>query len=328
MPPIVLAIDDSRDVHELLEIWLAPEGLALHSATSVADGLRQAQVLQPDLVLLDIDLPEASGFEVCQRLKADSVTADIPVIFLSGAAHTGDKVKGLDLGAIDYVTKPFDPHELRARVRAALRTRRFQDMLAQRARIDGLTGLRNRAYFDERLRSELDLGRKHRTPVSLVLFDIDHFKRLNDTAGHPFGDRVLQQVGELLARSTPPGGAACRYGGEEFAIVLPGTPVELGRDYGEAVREAVAQLRPQGECGPVGLTVSGGVACTDEWPELHPPTQLELLETADRALYIAKSTGRNRIVSFAPVGGETRRQRPALLALATTGDGFFPGAED
>lgn len=327
MPPAVLAIDDSPDTHELLDIWLSPEGLSVHSALTAADGLRLVCVLRPDLVLLDVDLPESSGFEICHRLKSDSATAEIPVIFLTGATRTGDKVRGLDLGAVDYVTKPFDPHELRARVRAALRTKRYQEMLSRRAQIDGLTGLRNRAYFDECLRRELDAGRKHRTPVSLVLVDIDHFKRLNDTAGHPFGDRVLQQVGELLARVTTPGATACRYGGEEFAIVLPGTPIELAFRYGESLREAVAELQPMSESGPVAITLSGGVACTEEWPETSPPVPGEMLETADRALYVAKSTGRDRIVAFtrphvaSRMNGETEDGEWTL-------QGTYPGAED
>ncbi len=328
MLPTVLAIDDSLDIQELLEIWLSPEGLTLHSASNAADGLRLAQVVRPDLVLLDVDLPESSGFEVCQRLKSDSATSEIPVIFLTGATHTGDKVRGLDLGAVDYVTKPFDPHELRARVRAALRTKRYQDLLSRRAQIDGLTGLRNRTYFDECLRRDLETGRKHRTPVSLVLVDIDHFKRLNDTAGHPFGDRVLQLVGELLARTTVPGAAACRYGGEEFAVVLPGTPIDLACRYGESLRQAVAELHPTAESGPVSVTLSGGVSCTDEWSDVIPLTPGELLETADRALYVAKSTGRNRIVAFSRAGTAPRHTLERPRPVATIGAGMFPGAED
>lgn len=328
MLPAVLVIDDSPDTHALLDIWLTPEGLAVHSAPSAADGLRMAQVLRPDLVLLDVDLPESSGFDVCQRLKADGSTSEIPVIFLTGATHTGDKVKGLDLGAVDYVTKPFDPHELRARVRAALRTRRYQEMLSRRAQIDGLTGLRNRAFFDECLRRELDTGRKHRTPVSLVLVDIDHFKQLNDTAGHPFGDRVLQQVGELLTRSTAPGAAACRYGGEEFAVILPGTPIDLACRYGETIRQAVAEMQPTGDLGPVNITLSGGVSCSNEWPVAFPLTSREMLETADRALYVAKSTGRNRIVAFSRPGAAPRHKMKNNVAPPWPTGVLYPGAVD
>jgi diguanylate cyclase (GGDEF)-like protein len=327
MSPAVLAIDDSPDIHELLEIWLSPEGLTLHSAESAADGLRLAQVLRPDLVLLDVDLPEYTGFDLCRRLKDDATTSEVPVIFLTGAAQTVDKVRGLDLGAVDYVTKPFDPHELRARVRAALRTKRFQDMLSRRAQLDGLTGLRNRAYFDDCFRRALDASRAHRTPLCLALFDVDHFKRLNDTSGHPFGDRVLQAVGELLARTTAPGSTACRYGGEEFAVVLPGTPLSLGHRYAESVRTAVAALRPGGEHAPVSVTLSGGIVCTEEWPAEFSLTASKVLETADRALYVAKSKGRNQIVAFGdPYGSRPGDSWPGAAAVADDQSVF--GAED
>lgn len=328
MLPTVLAVDDSRDIHELLDIWLTPEGISLQAASSAEEGLRLAHVLRPDLILLDVDLPETSGFEVCQRLKSDPHTGDIPVIFLSGAAHTGDKVKGLDLGAVDYVTKPFDPHELRARVRAAMRTKRYQDLLSHRAQIDGLTGLRNRAYFDECLRRELEISRRHHTPLSLALFDIDHFKRLNDEFGHPFGDRVLQSVGELFARATTVGGNACRYGGEEFAVVLAGTPVSLAHRYGATIRDAVTRLCPGGQTAPVRVTLSGGLSCTEEWAADYPLTPAELLETADRALYVAKSTGRNRIIAFTNPNGPASRSKLPSNHFPEPGDGPLLGAQD
>jgi diguanylate cyclase (GGDEF)-like protein len=295
----VLAIDDSEEIHELLALWLASEGLQLRCAATAPEGLELARVTRPDLILLDIDLPERNGFEVCRELKRDDATASLPVIFLSGSNETVDKVKGLDLGAVDYVTKPFNPAELQARVRAALRTKRLHDLLAERAQIDGLTGLHNRAYFDRRLRTELETSLRRFLPLSLVMLDVDHFKKINDSCGHPFGDRVLQGVGELLSRAIDSDGTVCRYGGEEFGIIFPGTAHDLGRACAEVVRLAAEELTMVGPTGDVQITLSGGLACTDEWPADHPPTAIELLETADRALYVAKSMGRNRIVTFA-----------------------------
>lgn len=314
MSPLVLVIDDSRDLQELLAVWLTAEGLAVQSASNAADGLRLAQVERPDLVLLDVELPESSGFDLCRRLKNDTATSEIPVIFVTGSSKTRDKVMGLDLGAVDYVTKPFDPHELGARVRAALRTKRYQDLLARRAQIDGLTGLRNRAFFDECLRRELESSRRYRTPLCLLLFDVDHFKRLNDTGGHPLGDRALQHLGELFSQSIGPGGSACRYGGEEFAVILPGASLELARDYAESVRSSVAELPVAGRSGPQHISISGGVVSSEEWPDDYPLSPGELLETADRALYIAKTTGRNRIVTF---GSALTAQREPSRAAAT-----------
>jgi len=298
MSQTVLAIDDSEEIHELLALWLSSEGLRLTFAATASDGIRLAQALEPDLILLDIDLPQRDGFDVCRELKSDCATNDIPVIFLSGSSETIDKVKGLDLGAIDYVTKPFDPPELQARVRAALRTKRLCDLLAERAQIDGLTGLHNRAYFDGRLRSELESSLKYGVPLSLLMLDVDHFKRFNDTCGHPFGDRVLQSVGELLAHAIGTEGIACRYGGEEFGVIFPETSIDSSGVSARAIREAAERLSLVGPTGEVGVTLSGGLACTDEWPAHAQPAAKELLETADRALYVAKSTGRNRIVTF------------------------------
>src|SRR5450631_822939 len=140
----VLAIDDSPDIHRLLDVRLKPEGLVVHHALDAQDGLAQASRIQPDLILLDVDLPLITGFEVCRKLKDDPALAHVPIIFLTGATDVYTKVQGFDLGAVDYVTKPFEPAELRARVRAALRTKRFHDILAARSHIDGLTGIWNR----------------------------------------------------------------------------------------------------------------------------------------------------------------------------------------
>ncbi|HEY4117046.1 MAG TPA: response regulator, partial [Byssovorax sp.] len=195
MQPKLLVIDDSHDIHSLLEVRLRPEGLRVHHAHDGEQGVKMTEALLPDVILLDVEMPEVSGFDVCRRLKADPRTSGIPIIFLTGASDVDTKVHGFDLGAVDYVTKPFEPAELRARVRAALRTKRYQDLLETRASIDGLTGLSTRRCFDERLAAEVQLANVERRSLSLVMLDVDHFKSLNDTYGHPFGDRVLQSLG-------------------------------------------------------------------------------------------------------------------------------------
>ena len=159
MSQTVLVIDDSPDVHRLLEVRLRPEGLILHCALSAEEGLAKARDAKPDLILLDVDLPLMTGFEVCQKLKEDSTLAQVPVIFLTGASEVHTKVQGFDLGAVDYVTKPFEPAELRARVRAALRTKRYHDLLSARSHVDGLTGVWNRSYFNQRFGEEVDGNR-------------------------------------------------------------------------------------------------------------------------------------------------------------------------
>src|SRR5579863_2083834 len=185
----VLAIDDSPDIHKLLDVRLRPEGLILHHALTADEGLAMARDLKPDLILLDVNLPLVTGFEVCKKLKDDPPTANIPIIFLTGASEVYSKVQGFDLGGVDYVVKPFEPAELRARVRAALRTKRFHDLLSARAHVDGLTGIWNRSYFEQRMAEEISRTQRHGGAVSLVMLDLDHFKRLNDDFGHPFGDQ-------------------------------------------------------------------------------------------------------------------------------------------
>jgi diguanylate cyclase (GGDEF)-like protein len=294
MSQCVLAIDDSPDVHRLLDVRLRPEGLVLHHALDAGQGLSMALDLRPDLILLDVDLPLVTGFEVCQKLKNDPMTAQIPVIFLTGAAEVYAKVHGFDLGAVDYVTKPFEPAELRARVRAALRTKRFHDILAARSHIDGLTGIWNRSYFDQRLGEECAAAKRYGRTVSLLMLDLDNFKALNDAHGHPFGDLVLQTLGDLLNSFVRTTDAPCRYGGEEFAIVLTETDLAGAEVTAERLRLEIAAtaFHPKGKS--VSVTGSLGVVCST----LFSDGSLSLsgmVAAADDALYRAKREGRNRI---------------------------------
>lgn len=295
----ILVIDDSPEIHALLDVRLRPDGLRLAHAHSPSQGLAMAAELQPDLILLDVEMPEMNGMEVCSRLKADPSTAMVPVVFLTGADAVTVKVRGFDLGAVDYVTKPFDPAELRARVRAALRTKRFHDMLAARAQVDGLTGLWNRGYFNQRLGEEVLAARRYRRPLSLVMIDIDHFKKLNDGYGHPFGDLVLQRVGETLSASCRATDAACRFGGEELALILTETGGGEALLVAERVRAAIESLalRPTGR--PVVVTASLGLADA-EAVGLERMSVAALVQGADEALYRAKANGRNRVERALP----------------------------
>jgi two-component system cell cycle response regulator len=293
----VLAVDDSPDVLELLKVRLKPEALRLVTAASFDEGLALAKKAQPDLILLDVDLPDHSGLDLCRRLKEDPATASIPVIFLTGSSDVETKVHGFDLGAVDYVTKPFHPAELRARVRAALRMKRAQDLLTVKAQVDALTGLRNRAYLDERLAAELAQATRSGRSLSLILMDLDHFKSLNDTYGHPFGDLVLQRVGDFLTRAIRPNDVACRYGGEEIAILLTDTDVAAAHAVAERIREQLRQLElaPRGK--PVVVTASFGVAEAHEVARAASAggalRAVELIGAADKALYTAKREGRD-----------------------------------
>jgi len=264
-------------------------------ARDATEGMAQAIAASPDLILLDLDMPGTDGMTLCRQLKADLTLAHIPVIFLTGTLDTATKVQAFDLGAVDYVTKPFDAVELKARVRAALRTKRYHDLLVTKAQIDALTGLWNRGRFNVQLASELSALERHGHPVSLLLLDIDHFKSINDRFGHPFGDLVLQRVARVLTDASRETDVVCRYGGEEFAVILRHTEAAGARVIAERMRGTIeAEVFLAGQQS-VPVTASFGVAGSDTAESVAKTTGEALLKTADQALYAAKSNGRNRV---------------------------------
>ncbi len=298
--PSLLIIDDSEEVLELVRATLRDELLVIYHAADSDEGLTLAQALRPDLILLDVDLPQVSGFETCQLLKSDPATEEIPVAFLSGADQTDSKVLGLELGAIDYITKPFAPAEFKARVRALLRTRKALARLAEQATYDSLTSLMNRAGFDQQLQHEVNISRAHGKPLSLLLLDIDKFKQLNDSYGHLFGDEALRQFGRFLLQGKRETDTAFRYGGEEFVVLMRNTNLREGLIHAEHLRRAAAELPFNFQGQAASLTFSGGLSCTTQQPSGQADGQ-SLVAMADAALYTAKQRGRNRIV-FAESG--------------------------
>jgi diguanylate cyclase (GGDEF)-like protein len=288
MPQNLLLIDDSAAVQALLRARLKDEPITIHCASDGQAGLQLAATLVPDLILLDVDMPQPDGFEVCRLLKSDANLVHVPVIFLTGAASPQEKIRGLELGAIDYITKPFDPAELRARVRAALRLKFMMDLLAKKAQIDALTGLWNRRYFDDRLEAELSLARRSPRPLAVLMIDIDRFKTINDTFGHAIGDEVLRRVANLLGESVRTEDIVCRYGGEEFAVIAPNIS-DGAAVFAERLRQGVESLKVIAAAQQLKLSVSIGVAFHSQAPELS------LVQQADEALYRAKQSGRNRV---------------------------------
>lgn len=284
----VLIIDDSPDALAVAKARLANEGHQILCAGGGVEGLQTAAREKPDLILLDLDMPDMDGFEVCRRLKADVDLCMIPIIFLSGSGGPEEKVKGLNLGAVDYVAKPFDAFELRARVNAALRTKHMQDLLIDYAKIDPLTGLPNRRALDERLQQEWARLARHGGNLSVIMADIDHFKKVNDEFGHPTGDQVLRHVARVLAAGCRESDMPARYGGEEFVIVTPETGASAAATFADRVRMSICAqpLIIQGKT--LEITVSFGVA--DNEGTTSPE---ELVQKADEALYLAKSAGRN-----------------------------------
>lgn len=299
MAETILVIDDSPEVLAVVTARLRPEGYRVLTAADWQVGMELAASDQPDVILLDVNMPDQSGLDVCRRLKADPLTSAIPVIFLTASDDVAVKVHGFDLGAADYVTKPFHPAELRARVRVAIRTKHVHDDLDELARLDGLTGLRNRRQFDQLLAAEIPKALHAQRSLSLVLVDLDHFKNLNDQFGHAFGDAVLRAVGGILAKGVRAGDYACRYGGEELAVILPGAPASAAADVAGRLRAAIAALSFQPKGMPVTVTASFGVAeVSDVLLNVGSAAPMALVEAADEALYAAKRDGRNRVVTF------------------------------
>lgn len=250
---------------------------------------------QPDLILLDVVMPGMDGYEVCRRLKADPKTAKIPVIFITSKHALNEEHKGLELGAMDYIAKPFNLSIVQARVRNNINLKKMTDLLEEQAMIDGLTCINNRRHFDEVLEQEWRLALRNKTPLSLIMTDIDFFKRYNDTYGHGQGDECLKKVASSLAHAIQrPTDIVARYGGEEFMALLPNTDTEGAYTVAESFRSHVESLQLphiNSEAAPV-VTVSVGVAC------ITPNTSIssnDILKQADQKLYQAKAKGRNQV---------------------------------
>jgi two-component system, cell cycle response regulator len=291
----VLVVDDAPEMHEIIRTRLQLARVSLLHAHDASMGLALAREHLPDLVLLDLHMPGTGGLVLCRQLKEDPALNGVPVIVLTGATDLSTKVHAFEMGASDYVTKPFDAVELRARVRSALRIKRYQDLLASQAQIDALTGLWNRGYLDAQLAINIAVTQRQGSPVTLLLADLDDFKSLNDNYGHPFGDSVIQRVAEEFSEVSRESDVVCRYGGEEFAVILKDTSSAAAAGIAERLRLAVEKICLNGGHEHVRVTTSIGIAGSDQFEDCSTLTAEMLLSAADRALYRAKSRGRNRV---------------------------------
>ena len=292
-PQKVLVIDDAEDIHDLVEVRLRPEGVHVLHAFDADSGMAVARATRPDLVLLDLDLAGRSGLDVCRSLLSEPRLASIPIIFITGTVDVATKVMAFDAGAIDYVVKPFDGIELRARVRSALRTKRFFDLLATRAQLDPITGLWNRTYFDARLEEDAAASRTGRG-VALTLLEIDQLKALTEAYGHPFADLVLRRVADVVAAEAGPRDVACRYGGESFCVISRDAGTAAAREVAERLVARVAELELVQGRARVSVTASAGYFGSDRVEDRASVTPDELVSMADRGLHLARREGRNR----------------------------------
>jgi diguanylate cyclase (GGDEF)-like protein len=292
-PQKILIVDDAPINIQVLNESLR-DRFRIFFATSGADALKLAATVLPDLILLDVIMPDMDGYEVCRQLKADPLLMDIPIIFISAMSQQQDETIGLELGAVDYITKPFSPAIVQLRVRNQLELKRQRDLLGRLAMIDGLTGLPNRRAFDEILEREWRRAARTQSSTAVLMLDLDHFKSYNDGFGHLAGDDCLRRVGKVLAASLERAADfVARFGGEEFVAILPDTDRTGAEIIAERLRQKIGQLQIP-HVSPIGipwLTISIGGATVVAESGRDP---LTLVAAADSQLYLAKQLGRNR----------------------------------
>ncbi len=285
----VLVIDSSPAILPLIQRHLDGEGVTLHAATTARRAFEMAVEIDPDLILLDLDLADLPAFDLLKRLKSDPATMRAAVVVMANPSAQPVKLRGLDLGAFDYVNKPFEPAELRTRVRSALRMQFLAGLLAAKSMIDGVTGLRNRAYFDQRLKDEIALAGRAGLPCSVVLLDLDGFAQINDLYGHRIGDEVLKQTAGVLVAACRGEDILCRHGGGHFVVLAPNTPGDKVTNLAERMRSKLEAAKIHVRNGIVHVTASLGVAPVSTTGA--QPT----LAAAQSALDQAKSAGGNQV---------------------------------
>jgi diguanylate cyclase (GGDEF)-like protein len=294
----LLVVDDEKQNRALLTELLQDD----HRIILAKDGtqaLERAREHRPDLILLDVLMPGMDGHAVIRDLKNDDQTRDIPVIFITALDSAGDEERGLDLGAVDYISKPFNPSIVRVRIRNHLQSVHQRRLLEQLAMLDSLTGIPNRRRLAEVYEREWRRCMRAGAPLSLIVVDVDHFKAFNDTYGHSAGDQVLQRVAASLRMAMRRSGDfVARYGGEEFVILLPGVDSVGAQAVSEQARADVEELRIPHAVSQAAPWVTISLGGATRVPQEGAP-DTGLFSLADAYLYEAKHGGRNR-VAWAP----------------------------
>ena len=285
----VLLVDDNHDKRQLLTVALEAAGYSVHTAVDGREGLSAVEALQPDLIITDVMMPRMDGYEMARLVRANPATRFIPIIIQTSArAAAEDARRGAEVGALGYITDPTDLGLLLARARTLLDFKNYLDSCEEAAFTDHLTGLANRRRFERQLEREVARTRRYGRPFCLLLLDIDHFKRVNDSHGHEAGDEALRRLANALQAGTRGIDTAARIGGEEFGLILPETESARGCEVAERLRQAISET----EIPAAGhITVSIGLAeCTASFGDVR-----QLFTAADAALYEAKRAGRDRV---------------------------------
>jgi diguanylate cyclase (GGDEF)-like protein len=304
----VAIVDDDAAIRRLVRLFLKRAGYDIVEYTTGEEARTALARDHWDLVILDRKLPDMDGVVLAQELRTRPDFRTRYIIMLTGEAEQEDKVQGLELGADDYITKPFQYPELLARIRAGKRIVDLQkELLETNKRLellsitDGLTKLHNHRYFQDELARAFEESQRYQRPLSLAMIDIDFFKKFNDTYGHAVGDDVLKQAADLYRHSVRSTDLVARYGGEEFAVMMPETALDDGIAFAEKIRSMIETTPLPTQAGPLNITVSLGVASV---PHSRIHSAKELIVAADKALYRAKRNGRNQV--------QAERRRDAL----------------
>ena len=302
----VLIIEDHPDQRDLLAIVLQREGYRVITAANGVEALEKLNQEEVHIALSDIMMPKMDGFELINKIRSNSALRHIYMILITARIQEGDRVRGLDLGADDYITKPFSFSELLARVRVGSRVVQYQQHLEYQTQTDSLTGLFNRRAFEKKIGEEFERSKRYEHPLSVLIFDIDNFKIINDTYGHHGGDAALIKISEILRDKTRRSDFPSRYGGEEFVLILPDTDQESSLQVAKKFHEEIRSCSFGTANKPFLLTVSMGLASTSikEYSDWR-----QMVDDADRALYQAKNAGKDRIETYLPQ--ETIRPRQA-----------------
>jgi diguanylate cyclase (GGDEF)-like protein len=289
--PLILIVDDNTTHSTLCERLLAKNGYETSVCASGEEALEFLGKNTPDLILLDIVMPGIDGYEFCDQLKRTQRLKDTPVIFLSAMNDEASIINGFKCGGVDYITRPFRSQELIARTRTHVELKKAKEKLLRMAVTDELTGLFNRRYFMSRLNQEFERVKRYESIFTLIMLDIDYFKRVNDIYGHLAGDSVLRNCAEIMKTSLRLSDTLGRIGGEEFSILLPEAEIGYGIEIAERLRKKIGRSNLEFEGKKLRVTVSAGISDSDS----NDLTVDAVLNRADMALYEAKEAGRNRV---------------------------------